>query len=243
MATVIMDSGRSAERRFFSSMAIVMIVLVLIGFAPSFYLRGIVHYPRPSPTLNPLIILHGAMFTLWLMIFWTQTRLIAAGRRDLHMRLGIGGMAVAVAMIPLMYLTSVGLVARASAPPFTTPLAWTAVPLATLLAYILLVYLGWRYRKDARAHKRLMLSAALLLMSPAVGRFPIAPPVLVGHAAQEFLGWCTFIPLFVYDRRSLGRLHWATKLGAALAAAAILLGIAGILIPGWAEIAASLPGV
>jgi len=234
---------RSPERRFFSMMALAMIVFTLIGFAPSFYLRGLVHYPRPNPTLNPLIILHGVLFSVWLLVFWTQTRLIAAGRRDLHMKLGIGGMLLALAMIPLMYLTAVGGVARASAPPFTTPLAWTAVPLATLAGYIPLIYLGWRLRKDARAHKRLMLCAALLLMGPAVGRFPIAPPVLLGHVIQQTLAWCTVIPLFFHDRNALGHIHWATKLGAGILASEAVLGIVGIVLPGWAAIAAHLPGV
>lgn len=50
----------SAERRFYSWMAVMMIVVVLIGFAPSFYLRGIVpSYPRPNPSLPPSVLLHG----------------------------------------------------------------------------------------------------------------------------------------------------------------------------------------
>ena len=189
------------------------------------------------------IVLHGLLFTLWLLVFWTQARLIGAGRRDLHMKLGIAGMLLAAVLIPLMYLTAVGGVARASAPPFTTPLAWTAVPLACLAAYIPLLWLGWKHRRNAAAHKRLMLCAALLMMGPAVGRFPIAPPVLAGHAIQQFLAWCTVIPLLVYDRRTLGQLHWATKLGASLTGASVLLGIAGIVVPGWAALAAHLPGV
>jgi len=243
MTSTVMDSGQASARRFFSSMATVMIVAALIGFAPSFYLRGLVHYPRPNPTLNALVILHGVMLSLWLLIFWVQTLLIATGRRDLHLRLGIGGMSMAAAMIPVMYLTAVGGVARASAPPFATALGWTAVPLAALLAYIPLIALGWHHRRDADAHKRLMLSAGLLLIAPAFGRFPIAPPVLAGHAFTQILALCLFIPLMIYDRRNLGRLHWATKLGFALAAASILLGIAGVATPAWAVIAAYLPGI
>src|ERR1700748_3798627 len=81
-----------AERRFYASMAYMMMVLALIGFAPSFYLRGLIHYPRPNPPLNPLVLLHGFAFTVWLLLFWAQTALVAGGRRDLHVRLGQAGM-------------------------------------------------------------------------------------------------------------------------------------------------------
>ncbi len=238
-----MDSEHRSGRCFFTSMAVVMIAAALVGFAPSFYLRGLVHYPRPNPTLNALVVLHGMMLSLWLLVFYMQTLLIGAGRRDLHMRLGIGGMLLAAAMIPVMYLTTVGGVARGSAPPFATALGWTAVPLAELLAYIPLIALGWRHRRNANAHKRLMLSAGLLLIAPALGRFPIAPPVLAGHAATQILALCLFIPLMIYDRRNLGRLHWATLLGFASAATATLLGLAGVAFPAWSVVASKLPGV
>ncbi|MFW2830915.1 hypothetical protein [Sphingomonas sp. ID0503] len=234
---------QSAERRFFARMTYMMAALVLIGFAPSFYLRGLVHYPRPNPTLNPMVILHGVMFTLWLLVFWAQTALVAAGRRDLHMRLGIGGMVLAVLLVPVMYFSMVGQVARANGPPFATPLGWTAVPFGTLLAYIPLAYLGWRLRKDGQAHKRLMLSAALLFMGPAVGRLPIMPPMLIGHAILQTLAVCTFIPLILWDRRTLGRVHWATKLGVGLAAFAAYFGAWFCVSPWWEAFAATLPGV
>jgi hypothetical protein len=47
----------------------------------------------------------------------------------------------------------------------------------------------------------------------------------------------------IWDRRSLGRLHWATKLGAGMAAGYIVVAIAALATPAWAMIAAHLPGV
>jgi hypothetical protein len=242
MATTV-QTRLSAERRFYSSMALMMIALVLIGFAPSFYLRGLVHYPRPNPSLTPLVLVHGIALTAWLLIFWAQTALVAANRRDLHMKLGIAGMALAAALVPIIYATTVAQVARANQPGFTTPLGWTAVPLATLLAFIPLVWLGWRRRREAQAHKRLMLSVGLLFMAPAVGRFPLAPPVLAGHVALMVLAWLTFVPLFWWDMKTLGRLHWATRLGAGLGAAAIAVSTILLMTPGWPAVAAHLPGL
>ncbi len=234
---------RNAERRFYTSMAIAMIVVVLIGFAPSFYFRGLIHYPRPNPDLSPFVIFHGLVFSLWMLLFLAQTQLIAGGRRAMHMTLGGAGMVFAAALAPVMYLTAVGQVARANQPPDATPLGWTAIPLFPIPLFILLVWLGWRYRRDAQAHKRLMLGAALLMMDPAIGRFPLAPPTPLGHAALQLLTWAMFIPLLLWDRKTLGRLHWATKLGAFGFALVMTVRLIAVYSPAWAAFAAHLPGV
>ena len=244
MATAV-RARLSAERRFYSWMAVLMIAVVLIGFAPSFYLRGVVpSYPRPNPSLSPMVIFHGLAFTLWLLLFWTQTALLAADRRDLHMRLGTFGMALAVMLIPVMYLVAVGQVVRANQPPFTTPLAWTAVPLAAIPSYAILVGLGWACRRQAQVHKRLMLGAALILVGgPSIGRFPIAPPTMTVHMVQQTIACLLFLPLFWWDRKTLGRFHWATKLGFGLAIVSAVVPDLLMVTPGWELIAWRLPGV
>jgi hypothetical protein len=244
MATMAGPARVSAERRFYSLMAWMMIALVLIGFGPSFYLRGIVPaFPRPNPSLTPLVLLHGALFTIWMLVFWAQTALVAAGRRDIHQKLGVFGLVLAALLVPLIYAVAVGQVARANQPAFTTPLGWTAVPLFVIPAYVVLVWLGWRRRREAQAHKRLMLSAALLMMGPAIGRMPLAPPVLAGFAFTMFVAWLTFVPMMLWDRKTLGRLHWATRLGAGLAAVYYGLALVALASPVWPAVAAHLPGV
>ena len=58
-----------------------------------------------------------------------------------------------------------------------------------------------------------------------------------------FLAWLTFVPLMIWDRKSLGRLHWATKLGAGLAGTYYVIAVAALASPVWPGIAAHLPGV
>src|ERR1019366_1216110 len=129
------------ERRFYTRMAWFLLALVFIGFAPSFYLKPLgLSYPRPNPPLIPGLLLHGAVFTTWVAIFMTQVTLVGAGRRDLHRSLGVAGMALGVAMIPVMYLTAVWQVARASQPPFTDPLTWTVVPMAGIPIFALMLW-------------------------------------------------------------------------------------------------------
>jgi hypothetical protein len=248
MATVAAAPAdrKSAERKFYTRMAILLVVVVLLGFGPSFYLRGIVpSYPRPNPTLPPWVILHGLVFTTWMGIFVAQTQLIAGRQHLIHMRLGIAWVLFAVLMIPVMYLTAVWQVARANQPPFTDPLTWTIVPLATIIPFATLVYLGWMNRKQAQWHKRLMLSAAILVvMGPAFGRLPLAPPTVGGFTFQMLVGFSLFVPLIVWDRRKEGHVHPATKVGIGLAALWVVcpLAVFWLNLP-WASVAAKLPGV
>jgi len=247
MATIAESPAerRSAERKFYSRMALFLVVIVLLGFGPSFYLRDIVpSYPRPNPTLPMSVLLHGGLFTAWMLVFVAQTQLVSAGRLDVHMKLGKASMALALIIIPMMYLAAVWQVARANQPPFTDPLNWTAVPLAAIPAYAIMVWTGWQRRKQAQWHKRAMLSAAILVvMGPAVGRLPIAPPTLGGFTIQLLVGMLLFVPLFIWDRRTIGHLHPATRLGIAVGAISAFVPVVLIATNTWAPIARHLPGV
>lgn len=248
MATIVASAAdrKSSERRFYTRMALFLVAVVLLGFGPSFYLRDVVpSYPRPNPTLPPAVILHGSVFTLWMALIVAQTQLIAARKHEIHMRLGKAGMILAILMIPVMYLTGVWQVARANQPPFTDPLTWTIVPLATIFPFAFLVWSGWEHRRDVQFHKRMMLSAAILVvMGPAIGRLPLAPPTKAGMTFLILIGFLLFVPLIVHDRRSVGKIHPATKLGIGMAAlwAAISLAVFWLNLP-WARVAAHLPGV
>ena len=84
MATVVAHSatrasglpGRRFDHVFFSTMAVLMLATVLLGFAHSYYLAGIFQAPLPSLITH----LHGALFSCWIVLFLTQTLLVAAGR-------------------------------------------------------------------------------------------------------------------------------------------------------------------
>jgi hypothetical protein len=248
MATVAMSGAdrKTSERKFYSRMALFLVFLVMLGFGPSFYLRGVVPaYPRPNPTLPPAVILHGSVFTLWMALIVVQTQLISARKHAVHMNLGKLGMLLAILMIPVMYMTAVWQVARANQPPFTDPLTWTIVPLAVIIPFAILVWNGWEHRRDVQFHKRMMLSAAILVvMGPTIGRLPIAPPTLIGITVQLLLGLTIFIALFVHDRRTVGRVHPATSLGFAMAVltVAVPLAVFWLGLP-WAKVAGHLPGV
>jgi cytochrome bd-type quinol oxidase subunit 2 len=248
MATIAAPPAdrKASERKFYTRMALFLVFIVLLGFGPSFYLRGIVPpYPRPNPTLPPFVILHGSVFTLWMALIIAQTQLIAGRKHEIHMRLGKAGMILAVLMIPVMYLAAVWQLARANQAPFTDPLTWTIVPLASIVPFAVLVWNGWRKRREIQSHKRLMLSAAILVvMGPAVGRIPSGPPILPVFTAQMLMSFLLFLPLILWDRKTVGHVHPATKFGIGMAALWLVfpLAVFWLDLP-WASVAARLPGV
>lgn len=248
MATIVASGieRKASERKFYSRMALLLIGLVLLGFGPSFYLRGVVpSYPRPNPTLTPWVIFHGSVFTTWMLLVIAQTQLIGARKHAIHMQLGKLGMLFAALMMPVMYLTAVWQVARANQAPFTDPLTWTIVPLATIIPFAVLIWNGWEKRRDVQTHKRLMLSAAILvMMGPTFGRLPLAPPTVVGFTILMMLGFLLFVPMIVWDRRTIGHVHPATRFGIGMAALWVIfpLAVFWLNLP-WAKVAAHLPGV
>lgn len=248
MATVVASGAdrKASERKFYTRMALFLAALVLLGFGPSFYFKGLVPaYPRPNPTLPPTVILHGSVFTLWMLAIVAQTQLISAKKHAIHMQLGKLTVALAILMIPIMYLTSVWQVARANQPPFTDPLTWTIIPLAGIVPFAVMIWQGWKHRRNAAFHKRAMLSAAILVVAgPSIGRLPIAPPTLIGFTIILLLELLLFVPLFVHDRRNEGRIHTETKLGFTMLL--VTIGIPLFVFwtgLDWASVAARLPGV
>jgi uncharacterized membrane protein YozB (DUF420 family) len=193
---------RQRDRWFFTGMAVAALLTVFIGFAPSYYLG----YFFEAPPRSTLVHLHGIVFTSWILLFLTQTSLIAARRADLHRRLGVAGGVLAVLMLVVGYLTAVEAARLGVTPPGgPPPLAFLSVPIGTLVVFAILVGSGLYNRRRSEIHKRLMLLATIALLTPAIARMRFigegGPPVAI-------TGTCLFVvACLIYDRAAHGRVH------------------------------------
>lgn len=193
---------RRRDRWFFTAMAVAALLTVFTGFAPSYYFGRFFE----APPLSTLVHIHGVLFTSWILLFLTQTSLIAARRADLHRRLGVAGGALAVLMLVVGYLTAVEAARRGVTPPGgPPPLAFLAVPIGTLVVFATLVGTGLYRRRRSETHKRLMLLATIALLTPAIARMRFigegGPPVAI-------TGTCLFVvACLIYDRAARGRVH------------------------------------
>jgi hypothetical protein len=153
--------------RFFGIVAIAMSAFMALGFARTYYLRG----AFDLPPLSALLHLHGVVFTAWLAVFILQTRLVAWQRIDLHRKLGMASVGLAVLVVVLGVATAVDAAARVPLRPSgRTGAQFVIIPLTTIALFAVFVALGVALRKKAAAHKRLMVLAMIAILGPATAR-------------------------------------------------------------------------
>ena len=229
MASVPTDTAVAIRRRnavdrwYFLTMAVVMIVVAIAGFAPSIV--------DPSRRLGPMTLLvtvHGVLFFLWLLLFLLQTTLIAARRVDLHRRMGIVAVVLLCSLVPLSYEVTVQMVRRGFDlsgdqmarldPQFASVFNFVA-----LLEFPLLAGMALAYRRRKEIHKRLMLFANIMLMGVPITHFlghvglltPAVGPFAVLAGTTLFL-----LSAVAWDYLSSHRIH---PLTAAVATSIFLL--------------------
>ena len=221
VANVAPQARLMSERRFFTGMALAMGIVTLIGFGPTYYFAALSEGPKP--TLTPSVHVHGFYNTAWILLLILQTRLIAAGRRDLHRFAGIGGVVIAAAILVSGIFVAINSERRVhtavNADTLADPYVFLIFPFASVGLFALFATLGVLNRRKPEAHKRLMLLATASLVIPALARLVtqaiqglgiVGPPGVVGAIllANLFIG-----AIVVHDLVTRGRLHPATLWG------------------------------
>lgn len=198
----------ATDRQFFGGMALAMLALTAIGFAPTYYLSS--YFPR-APTLPAVVHVHGLVFTAWMLVYAAQTGFIAAGRRDLHRLTGTAAIALAAAMLVVGPTTAIWVARNGSTVPHPDPLAFMINPLTAVALFGVFAAVGiWR-RDVAAYHKRAMFLATLAIVQTPLARIARmlgsdAPPV-GGMILSDLL----LAALVAYDWKRRGRLHPATR--------------------------------
>jgi hypothetical protein len=164
---------RMRERRVYLIAAILFPLIILIGFARTYYLKGLFGAP---PLASIVVHLHGGIMTAWVALFVGQVFLIRTKNIRIHQTLGFAGIALAVLILISGFLTAIaaGKNGAVSFPPDIPRLAFLVVPIFDLIVFAVLFAAAVYYRKRAANHKRLMMLTAINFLPPALGRFPIA---------------------------------------------------------------------
>ncbi len=208
MATmVVRPVVRRADDTFFVGMSLAVLATVVLGFGPTYFYRGTVFAKLPSP----LIHLHGAVFSGWVILYVVQTVLVARRKIRWHRQLGAFGALLAGAMLILGWAATLQNVERGRVPPVFTPEEFLVVNCWGMILFAGMVVLAIVKRRDGPAHKRLMLLATIGIMPPAINRFQLImhwPGIAI---PLWMLTFCLMVMAF--DTLTRRRPHWATVLG------------------------------
>jgi hypothetical protein len=193
-------------------MALLIIALTLGGFAPSFFLRGVVEPRVPLRPMSIAALLHGLAATAWLALFAAQVSLVSLKRLDVHRRLGGVGLVLTAAVFLTGVATVLTAVRNAGANERLAASLLTALPEFAL--FLVLALLALRERRDAQTHKRLMLLAAIGGSLPsAVPRLGLEPPFFSGLIAAYMSVVPLILAVVIWDFARLRKLHKGTLMG------------------------------
>jgi len=198
-------------RWFFLAVSWVLILIIAVAFAPTFYLRGVIKSTHIlEGPMTPYIVLHGIVLTSWYLLFAVQTWLVATGRTGMHRALGVAGGFLAGCLLVLSTLVLLRTPARDAAIGASVgQIALEVVGdfgLLTLFAGLVTAAILYRRRPDV--HKRLMTLASIGILAPALARWPGAAAYMPLSAALPQFALCG--ALIVYDTVTRRRIHPAT---------------------------------
>lgn len=205
----------AADRRFYFFLTTLILLVAIVGFAPSS--AGILAGTIPTP---PLIVhLHAAAMLAWLLLLVAQAGLVTTGRRDVHMRLGLASLVLAPLMLVLF--TAVTVIryydgVEAGAGELMASLLFVQLRVIVMFPVFVIWALSARVR-DPETHKRAMILAAILPIGAAFGRMGWIPGnnVQVTYDVSAFLELALLAPALVYDKLRHGRVHRAYWIGLA----------------------------
>jgi hypothetical protein len=240
-AVAATQQRRQFDRRLYLVAGVAFLLIVVAGFARSYYAGAWFGAP---PLPSPLVHVHGALMTAWVLLFIVQVRLIASTRIRLHQRLGYA----AIGLAALIIATGVLVAARAakygsaSTPPGVPPLAFMAVPLTDLVMFAVLFGAAIYYRRRPAAHKTLMLLTAINFLPPAIARIPVASLQALGPL--WFFGVPTVLATvcLALDARRHGRVNRVFLTGTLLLVASYVGRLALMTTAAWMQFATWLTG-
>ena len=193
-----------AERPLYTAAALAAAIVVLAGFAPTYYLNSFFG----AADLTTLKHIHGVVMTAWFVLFFVQARLAATGRIAIHRQLGVAGVVLA-ALVVAMGMTLAIAAARAGSAPVAgiSPLVFLVLPVGEMVAFAALFATAIALRKRSDYHKRLMLLASVAMLAPAFGRFPTDALGLSGPPVFFALTDLVILACIAYDTVKNRRLH------------------------------------
>ena len=240
-------------------MAAWLIAIVLAGFIPDSLMKVEMVRTGARPPFPLVLHMHAVLMGSFLLMLLTQTWLMATGRRNMHMQLGIAGFVLAAGLVlvgavlaPTMYYqTWNGLQAAQGAQRETLTQVLSIQENILLLQmrigilFPLLLAIGFKARAgNSGLHKRMVIIGTAVAVEAGIARIPWLPTTMPeAPLSMDLFVLLSLAPMLAWDvirNRRVHEAYWTAL--AVIVPAAILVEIAWNQ-PWWHATAKAIMGV
>lgn len=245
MATIIERSGhafspaakraRPRRTKLFFWLALTCAAIAIGGFMPTYWLQL-----APRTFVGPpLLHIHGALCTLWVLFLISQAWLVSQNRLSTHRNWGLGGIALATAIVVIGVATAIQSLESGLARGLgDTSRAFFITPMSAIARFAFFTGAAIACVHRPEWHKRLMIVGTVALIEAAGARVAIlmamgsapgmrpglgAPPPAIMPVIVGSLFQLIIVAGMVHDWRSRGKVHPAWVVGLLLSLAVIVL--------------------
>jgi hypothetical protein len=198
------------SRYFFVVMSFLFLIISVVGFVPSY--QAMYNGTRKFP-IHWLAHVHGALMTIWLLVFITQTILAAKGHLKFHRQLGLFSVGLGI----LIWISMLVASARALI-GFNPQVGHFLFDVLIIQCYGIVLFglfftWGILERRHGATHKRLLFLSTLVLIQAGIDRMHWLPGLHTELYIRFFYLDTLLILLFIYDWIILKRIHKVTWIG------------------------------
>ena len=220
------------DRWIFVFMAAWFIAIVLAGFIPDSIDKVAAVRAGERPPFPLVLHFHAVLMGSFLLLLFTQTWLMATGRRAYHMQIGVLGFLLAGALVVVGFIlvpTNYHLLwdaahsgAPGAAEKFGTALnIWENIMLLQIrigILFALFLIIGARARQgNSGLHKRMMILATVMALPAGIDRIPWLPHTMPqSPLSVDLYVLAAIAPMFLWDVIRNRRVHEAYVIWAAI---------------------------
>lgn len=251
--------AHAIDRWIFVLTAVWFIAIVLTGFIPDSIMKVGAVQSGQRPAFPLVLHMHAVLMGSFLLLLLSQAVLMATGRRELHMKVGI----VAFALVPVLVLVGSILAptiyhqvwnfAQRAPPDLRPKMLQRLLELDDILLmqirigilFPLFIAIGLKARAaHAGLHKRMMFLATAMPLPAAIDRMAWLPTTLpASPMATDLYVLLAVSPLFLWDVVRNRRVHKAYWIWIAINLPFVVLVNVLWDTPGWHATARQIMGV
>ena len=207
--------AHSIDRWIYVFTAASFIAIVLAGFIPDSLMKIEAVRAGEGPPFPLVLHMHAVLMGSFLLLLFGQTWLMATGRRELHMRLGLLAMVIAPALVVVGFVlvaTNYHMLwdaVQAAGPDKKEVLlgrlaVWENIMLLQIrigILFSLFLVIGLRARgRNAGMHKRMMILATAMALPAGIDRIPWLPHTMpASPMSPDLYTLLAIAPMFLWD--------------------------------------------